>query len=82
MAPDTTEQIWMCCRLLHKESVILKHLLYHCPLFACSVLPSLTPSVSCSLQVHQVISISHQLLSYLHFAANTKKIQMACIKKT
>lgn len=45
--------------------------------------PSLPPfnlGIGCSLQVHQVLYISHQLWSYLHFAAHLLSIQMTCVK--
>lgn len=43
--------------------------------------PPLFPGIGCSLQVHQVLYISHQLWSYLHFAAHLLRILMACVKK-
>lgn len=43
-------------------------------------LPPSNLGIGCSLQVHQVLYISHQLWSYLHFAAHLLSIQMACVK--
>lgn len=59
-----------------------EHLLYYSSLSALSLSLSLNPGIGCSLQVHQVLYISHQLWSYLHFAAHLLRIQMACVKKS